>query len=70
MKSSVTVGTGTAVEQAMNGNINLPLAGGVQEQTHLWGLGMVKWTLCGGMREWVYGVGIVIQASDGKIEVR
>ena len=36
MKSSITVGTGAAVEQAMNRNISLPLAGGIQEQTHLW----------------------------------
>lgn len=42
MKSSITVGTGAAVELAMNGNLSLPLAGGLQEQTHLWGLGTPK----------------------------
>lgn len=36
MKSSITVGTGAAVEQAMNRNISFPLAGGTQEQTHPW----------------------------------
>ena len=36
MKSSVTVGTGAAAEQAMNRNVSVPLAGSIQKQTHLW----------------------------------
>lgn len=76
MKSSITVGTGAAVELAMNENFSLPLASSIQEQTHLWGLGTQQWTssLCGGVREWVCSVGdnrgIITQASDGKTEVR
>lgn len=50
MKSSITVGTGAAVEQAMNRNISLPLAGGIQEQTHLW-----VWARQSEPRPWVVG---------------
>lgn len=50
MKSSITVGTGAAVEHAMNRNISLPLAGGIQEQTHLW-----VWARQSEPRPWVVG---------------